>query len=134
MNFLELIAGTADRKPVPVPTPEWPAADGKIFVRRLSAIERVQFHTEADEQKAVTGAAFQAFIVAFCAADENGARGFADDAWKALQDEPGSVVDRIADAADELNLLSIAAREALKKKYGQTQPSEVTSSSPETTE
>ena len=134
MNFLELIAGTADRKPVPVPTPEWPAADGKIFVRRLSTVERVAFYTEADKQRSIAGAAFQAFVVAFCACKENGERGFASDAWKSLQEEPGSVIERIADAADELNVLSNTAKENIKKKYSQTQPSEATCSSPEKTE
>lgn len=134
MNFLELITGTADRKPVPVPTPEWPTADGKVFVRRLTAAERVQFHTEAAKQKATRGADFQAFIVAYCACKEDGTRGFPDNAWKALLDEPGTVVERISDTADELNVLSGAAQEATKKKYAKTTSSEATSSSPEKTE
>ena len=134
MSVLAKILGRQNKAPVPVPTPEWPTADGKIFVRRLSALERVEFHTAASAQKAIAGAAFQAFIVAFCAADEAGNRGFPDDAWRALQAEPCTVIDRIADAADDLNLLSSAARENLKKKSPAIPFSENTSDSQGKTE
>lgn len=115
MNFSEMIGGKTDRKPKLVSTPEWPDVDGKLFVRRLTMLERVEFYSAANKQQATAGAAFQSFVVAYCACDEAGTRGFTDDEWKTLQNEPGSVVERISDAADEWNLLSFSARETVKK-------------------
>jgi hypothetical protein len=134
MDFLKLIQGTADCKPLLVPTPEWPQADGKIFVRRLTAAERVQFHTEAAKQKATRGADFQAFIVAYCACNADGKRGFEDHEWQALLEEPGTAIERLSDAADELNVLSAAAQEEIKKKYAKTTSCESNLSSAEKTE
>ena len=130
MNFLDMIGGKLP-KTVPVPTPEWPDADGKVFVRRLSAVDRVAFSAVASAQGANQGVGFLAFLVAFCASDADGNRGFADNDWKTLQEQPGTVIERISEAADELNVLSNAARDAQKKTYATIPDSGNTSALPE---
>ncbi len=120
MSIIDTILGRGNKAPVPVATPEWP--DVELFVRRLSPQERVEFDTESVAQKANNGVAFVTFAVAFCtvARDSDGAfhRAFANGDWQALAGDPGSgsAIDRLFDAADELNALSSAARERLKKK------------------
>jgi hypothetical protein len=119
MSILEQILGRPNKGPVPVPTPEWPELDGQLFVRRLSPAERVAFDAATAREKATSGAAFITFVAFYClvtadgkpACDEGGQ-------WQALMDDPGSggTIDRIFEIADEVNTLSSAARERLKKK------------------
>ena len=130
MEFLSRINGSVDWQPRPVPTPEWPPVDGQVHVRRLSAIDRVAFDMACASLGATESPNFQAFLVAFCAVDEKGTRCFQDSEWKALLAEPGSVIERISEAADELNILSIFQRGKLKKKYESPVVSPGTSASP----
>ena len=136
MSILDQILGRTNKAPVPVATPEWPDLDGRLAVRRLSPQERVEFYSAAGKQEANSGAAFVAFVAAYCTVTEEGQRAFADPDWKALVGDPGSgaPVERLADAADELNVLSSTARENLKKKSEATPVSGCTSTSPATTE
>ena len=130
MGILDRILGRNNKGPVPVATPEWP--DVELFVRRLSPQERVEFDTESVAQKANNGVAFVTFAVAFCAVTADGERAFANGDWQALAGDPGSgsVIDRLFDVADELNALSSAARERLKKKYATAPPSASNSALP----
>jgi hypothetical protein len=133
MSFLDKITGKSDFASKAVPTPEWPAVDGEIFVRKLSAIQRAEFYVSA-ARLTLSGAAFQSFVVAFCAMDCAGDRCFADADWDKLQHEPCTVIERIADAADDLNILSDRARGALKKNSESAEPCGDTLNSPEKTE
>lgn len=131
--FFELIQAQHNPSWIPVVTPEWPMADGRLFVRKLSAKQRAEFYAFAGQQN-LSGAAFQAAIVAFCAVDTNGERGFVDADWENLQNEPATVIERISDAADDLNILSARAREELKKNSMPAPASSGKSESPESPE
>ena len=130
MGILDKILGRQNKGPVPVATPEWP--DVELFIRRLSPQERVEFDVESVNQKANSGVAFVTFAAVFCAVIADGSRAFADGDWKALASDPGSgsVIDRLFSAADDLNALSSAARERLKKKSEPAPASEANSASP----
>jgi hypothetical protein len=119
MTPLETILGRANKAPVPVATPEWPELDGTLSVRKLSSSERVAFDAESSRQEANSGAAFVTFAAAYCLVLADGSRAFADGDWKTLVDDPGSgsVIDRAFETADDVNVLSTAARERLKKKF-----------------
>lgn len=136
MSILQKILGRQNNGPVPVDTPEWPELDGQLAIRRLSPMERVEFDSESSEQKANEGVNFVTFTALFCAVTADGKRAFATEEWKALIDDPGSgsAIDRLFTKADEVNFLSKAAKERLKKK-SETAPASVsTSTSPETSE
>ena len=136
MSIIDQILGRTNKAPVSVPTPEWNGCDGKLAVRRLSPTERVEFYVAAGNQKATAGAAFQAFTAAYCTVQEDGSRAFADDDWKALASDPGSgsAVERLSEAADELNILSDRTRDQLKKNSAIVHGSEVILESPGTSE
>jgi len=137
MTILDQILNRTNKAPVPVPTPEWPELDGTLSVRRLSPTDRIALDLKAAEQQATSGAAFVTFVATYCctlAAD--GSRAFADGDWKLLADDPGSggAVERLFEAADELNVLTTAARERLKKNSARAGDSESTSGSRGTSE
>jgi hypothetical protein len=131
MSILNQILGRANKAPVPVPTPEWPELDGQLFVRRLAATERVEFYAAAHKLDALGGAAFEAMVAAYCTVLADGSRAFDDGDCQALAADPGSgsAIERLSDSADELNVLSSRAREALKKTCETTQRSAPTSGS-----
>lgn len=129
-TFLDRIKSSAPRAPVPVATPEWGECDGQVFVRRLSAVDRANLYVELDKAHATRGAAFHAFLVAACSCDKDGNRIFADAEWEALQHEPASAIDRVSEAADELNVISDASRERQKKTFAAAGPSGNISASP----
>lgn len=132
MSVLDKILGRGNKAPVPVATPEWPELDGQLFIRRLSPAERVEFYALAAAQSANQGAAFQTFRAVYCTVHSDGSRAFDDGDWQALAADPGSgsAVDRLADEADQVNVLSDWARDELKKKYVTTPDSASTSASP----
>ena len=136
MSILQKILGRQNNGPVPVDTPEWPELDGQLAIRRLSPMERVAFDSESSEQKANEGVSFVTFTALFCTVTADGKPAFASDEWKSLVDDPGSgsVIDRLFTKADEINFLSKAAKERLKKKSETAPASASTSTSPETSE
>lgn len=133
MSIIDQIIGRTNKVPVFVATPEWPELDGKLSVRRLSPKDRMEFYTALGKQEATSGAAFLAFIAVYCTLQVDGSRAFADEDWKALLEDAGSgsAVERLSDAADELNILSSSARESLKKTYAKTDDSASISESQE---
>ncbi len=136
MSLLDKILNRSNNGPVPVPTPEWPALDGTLFVRRLSPTERVEFDAESGKQQATSGAAFLTFTALYCLIAGDGSRAFGNNDWPKLVDDPGSgsAIDRAFDLADDLNTLSSGARDRLKKKYESVAGSASTSTSPATIE
>ena len=123
MSFLDLIKSKEKIKPQLVATPEWGELNGRVYIKHLNATDRVAFFEAAFNQKAYEGAAFQAFTAAFCSCDIDGNRLFNDTDWKSLQEEPGSVIERISEEADTLNCLTVLARETAKKNYGKIEDS-----------
>lgn len=147
MSILQSILDRSNKGPVPVATPEWGDLDGTLAVRRLAPAERTAFYDLAHAQKPQPGNEFLALMAAYCTVQKKGRKGegeegseceraFADGDWKALATDPGSgsAIERLAEAADEANVLSDGMRELLKKKSATTDASANTSASPETSE
>jgi hypothetical protein len=136
MSVLQKILGRQNKAPIPVPTPEWPELDGQILIRKLTPQQRAEFYSVANKQEATGGAAFVVFVATWCAVTADGQPAFDETDWKELLSDPGSgsALERLSDQADEINLLSMSAREALKKKYETTPPSASTSDSAAKTE
>jgi hypothetical protein len=137
MTILDQILNRTNKGPVAVPTPEWPEVDGTLSVRRLSPMDRVAFDMQAAEQQIPSGAAFVTFVAAWCTiVTADGSRAFADGEWKTLVDDPGSggAIERLFETADELNVLTAAARERLKKNSARAGDSETTCGSRGTSE
>lgn len=51
MSLATDIFSESDQTLVPVPTPEWPSADGKLFARSLSALEMDRFQQRIRKAK-----------------------------------------------------------------------------------
>ena len=135
MSILDTILNRANKAPIAVPTPEWPELDGQLAIRRLTPQERIAFYALAAQDKPAAGVEFLALVAVYCTL-RAGQRAFDDGDWKQLAVDAGSgsVIDRLAETADEANVLSDNAREAIKKKYETTAASASTSASPETKE
>ena len=117
MKLSDLIRNTQDRPLIAVQTPEWGAADGKLFVRKLSPIEK---HGLWDGQHTLSvpdrGTPFVAYVVSVATFDANGARAFSDDDRDWLATEKASEpVDRLFRAIDDANIITARAEEESKK-------------------
>lgn len=147
MSVLEQILGRRNKGPVPVATPEWPELDGKLSVRKLTPSERVAFYDVANKEQPAAGLEFLALMAVHCTVIAQGGmeagsdagshvRAFADNDWKALVADPGSgsAIERLANEADQANVLSDRVRDEIKKKSEPTAVCEPTSASPEATE
>ena len=99
MSILNQILSRTTARLIPVPTPEWPDVDGQLAVRRLTPVERTAFYSLAAAENPEAGCQFQALMACYCT---------------------GPAIERLADAADEANVLSDGARESIKKKYAAT--------------
>lgn len=100
---------------VPVPTPEWEPIDGKLFVRVLTAAERVEFSDKATDDEGKAKPCYMAMLAVYATCDAEGkqAFGLADVDW--MQRQNGNVVKRLYDAAAELNEMTAKAKEATEK-------------------
>ena len=103
MDLRETILHTDDLPRVAVKTPEWPEADGQMFVRTLTASERVSYgdaiDTEDRGSESITSDLVSLVILTTCTAD--GAVVFTDADADMLKGKNGAVVHRIALAAQE---------------------------------
>lgn len=103
-----------DRELREVEVPEW---GGTLYVRELSAKEVEDFQSEASElqEKAEQGKdlpySWRASLVALCAADEDGERLFEPDDRGALGDRSNDSIDRVADAALEVNGIDLSGED-----------------------
>lgn len=114
------IFGVNDRELVRVEVPEW---GGHVFVRPLSGPEVIAYQAMLpDEDKDWTKS--KAALAAMVAVDEDGNRIFADADAKRLAEEKNFwVVNRIGDAAADLNVLTAKAAKRLEKNSeGQEAP------------
>lgn len=87
-------------KPIPVPTPEWPALDGKLFVRALSAAERDAYEASLSDGRLEN---WRAKLVVFAACDAEGRRIFEDGDVERVGRCPATLVARLFEAANRLS-------------------------------
>ena len=66
MSILDQILNRTNKAPVPVPTPEWPELDGRLFARRLTPAQRVAFYSVLRAQNPAPGIEFTALMAAYC--------------------------------------------------------------------
>ncbi len=114
----ELLAHES-KPPVAVPVPE---LGGQVFVREMTAAERDKFDTSLldDEGNAKESGNYRARLVAATCCDATGKLLFSATQITALGAKSASMIDRIADAAHQLNKLSKRAVEVEKKDSGET--------------
>lgn len=114
----EQILAAQDRKTKTVDVPEW---GGQVFVRSLTASERDTYEVGVAEDRKqrqdnpLHKVNMRARLAALTVCDEKGQRLFADIDAVELAKKNASVVDRIFDAAIELNAMGATAREVATK-------------------
>ena len=115
----DLLKATDDRRLEPVPTPEWPELDGKLFAPKLNGPDRAALTMLLGEKSAgkepLSGPPFAAAVVANATVDTEGHRVFVDgDAeWLVVKDR--DALGRLFAAIDALNFLSASSQEGLAK-------------------
>ena len=116
MSIEDTILETKDiPEPVAVPTPEWPAVDGQIFVIRLTTMELADMWSWYGEE-ANDNEPLAPYAVVACARQADGmTQVFTRARVHDLAQKAGSAISRIFRAADELNFLTAASRETIRK-------------------
>jgi hypothetical protein len=112
-------AQTTPPAPQPVPTPDLPKWDGKIFVRRVSTgVINSYFQALAKDREADA----RAMLVALLACDETGNRIFNDDdlLWLSTSPALGPTIERLYAAACHYNGLTEENREGWRKNLPST--------------
>lgn len=123
MSLSEQIKQSKDLPREPVPTPEWPDVDGKLFVKKLNGLERVQYDASLEPiQEHPEGQRRFESVVKFVIAatvDEQGEPVFADDDfdWLLEEKDPDALV-RIFNAGAALNKMREQDREEIAKNSG----------------
>ena len=124
------ISAADDLKRRAVPTPEWPTADGKLYVRQMSGAERAAWARSTvvmgDDGEvvrnldAISTAAVR--LAQLTLVDESGNRIFSDSAedFALLASKNADAIERIAEAASELNALTDDALEQAEEDLGET--------------
>jgi len=100
MSLADLILKTDDLPREPAPTPEWPEADGKLFVRVLTGQERrdLELFFRPDENGQPKNGDPRAFTVGKGVVDQYGSRVFTDEHIATLAQKNSIVLDRLYDA------------------------------------
>ena len=107
----ENILAEDDLKLVEVAVPEWPKCGGHVWVKGLPGDEAEELIGNADE--GIKGKRAQLLVHTMC--NEKGELLFTSDDVEALNHKHTTILDRIADAAMELNGLGVDAQERLAK-------------------
>ena len=94
------ILGCTDERFKDVSTPEW---GGTVRVRSLTGHQRSKLLAQSDDTSAEN---WIERLVAACACDENGKPIFSQDDVKQLKEKNAAALNRVFEAADELNLFS----------------------------
>jgi hypothetical protein len=94
-----------------VEVPEW---GGSVYVRHLTAQERVEWASQADAPKGHTIAS----LLVLCLVDADGHHVFTKDDIPKLLEKNGVVVDRLAGEVIELNGLRARDEERILKNSG----------------
>lgn len=117
----DAILKTNDVRPVKVDVPEW---GGHIYVRAMSGLDRDRF-----EQMIFVGKGedrrlndnYRARLVCLTACDANGVRIFREDDVPALGAKSAAALDRVVEAAAQLNGIGEKAVTDAKKPSGEGQ-------------
>lgn len=112
----ENILAEDDLKLVEVAVPEWPKCGGHVWVKGLPGDEAEDLICDASE--GIKGKRAQLLVHTVC--NDKGELLFTAADAEALNQKHTTVLDRIADAAMELNGLGVAAQERLAKNSGAT--------------
>ncbi len=118
MNLAELIWGEGNQrklKRVAVSTPEWPAANGKLFVQEMTARQRFQLMGMLGDGTPRDVGEFAVALVLHSTCDENGNSAFASGDAERLASEHGGPVRRLYLASADLNAMNEGAAEEVAK-------------------
>ena len=117
-NAKDLIFGAADVKVEKVNVPEWPVP---VFVRVMSGKSRDVFESAVMSRKTEGGgmstSGIRALMVALTACDESGTLYFTESDIPAIEEKSADVLQRIFDAATEINAISTASAEKAKSDF-----------------
>src|SRR5665213_2987400 len=118
MSLKDLIYEAEDRAQiVPVPTPEWPAVNGKLFIRQMSGQDRHDWEISAyDAQGQLKRDSLQARMVVATVVDETGGKVFDGEAdVEKLSTKSIVPIQRLFDVAMKLNAVSQSDIEEIVK-------------------
>lgn len=107
------ILGADDLPLTAVSTPEWPETDGKLYLRPLTAAQRVAFGISLDEGKQAQN--YWARLVVLCLCDGEGHRVFADADAEALGAKSSLIMQRLARLARRMSGMGEEAEDDAKK-------------------
>jgi hypothetical protein len=100
----DLILAADDMKTIDVEVPEW---GGSVRLRTLTGGERDKFESDSIDQRGKNNKMnlvnLRARLVSLCAVDESGKRMFGDSEVTKLGAKSAAVLDRLFQAAQELN-------------------------------
>jgi hypothetical protein len=117
MSLADLILKASDLPKEHIETPEWPEADGKLFGRVLTGMERRELEklfTAAEDQPDRDP---RAFVCGKAIVDEFGGRIFSDEQITALSGKSSVVLDRCYDVIMRISRIRETKEEAkLEKK------------------
>ena len=112
----ESILSIKDYKVKPLTVPEW--NNETIYVRTMTGQDRDRFEylamQMADDKEQMIGVRAKLAVMTIC--DENGELLFTDADLKALGDKSGVALDRVFEAAQEINRITDEEVEQLEKK------------------
>lgn len=120
----DLILAADDMKTTDVDVPEW---GGTVRLRTLTGGERDKFESDSIDQRGKSNKMnlinLRARLVALCAVDETGKRMFGDNEVSKLGAKSAAVLDRLFQAAQELNGMTQKDVEELTEGFedGQTE-------------
>jgi len=107
MSLRELILTAEDLPREPVEVPEWGAT---VYVREMTGKERDEYESNLIDKKDMPIKErlrnMRAQLVVLCTVDEDGQRIFSDDDVEAVGNKSAKALNRIVDAAQNMNQLS----------------------------
>ena len=107
MGLRNKILETNDLKREPFPCPEWPEADGELWVRGLTAAESVHLHDHGDE--------VMPWVASCVLLDEDGEPVFTEADVPELAKKSPAVLNRIVNATYRLSKMTADAQEEAEK-------------------
>jgi hypothetical protein len=116
MGLAESILAADDLPRVAVATPEWPAVDGRLFVHVMTGQQRRDvelFFRPSDTGDPQKGDP-RAMLAALCVCDADGTQVFTVDQVAKLASKSATALDRIYQAALDINGMGGKADEAKK--------------------
>ncbi len=120
LDLRQAIRDSDDHKIVPVPTPEWPKVDGKVFVTSMNANEYIKYSEAIDTKgEAIVSDLVRLVVRAVCNSKGKPIFAAEDAKWLAAE-KNGAVIMRLAMAAQKASGMSAAAIEGAEKNLEKT--------------